>query len=171
MRRRLAQQRTAAATNCAHVDGCPAAGTCDPVRFVPCIDMGRAHAQKLELCDMLEDIADALPSRVDRLQCLKVASSLVPLLRECHRFEEEIVFPALARLPGRETVVARLKTEHVEDDCAAEELSEALLAHGHGEPIENPEAFGYMLRALFGSMRRHIAFERELLLPSPGDGL
>jgi hemerythrin-like domain-containing protein len=97
-----------------------------------------------------------------------VASSLVPLLRECHRFEEEIVFPAFARRAGAggNEVVARLVAEHVEDDCAAEDLSEALLAYGHGEAIENPEAFGYMLRALFESMRRHIAFERYHVLPA-----
>lgn len=162
------QGKRRAAADCAHAGCCPVHGACAPTRFVPCIDIGRAHAQKLELCATLEEIADALPSRVDRLLCLKVASSLVPLLRECHRFEEEIVFPALPQMPGRDSVIARLKTEHVEDDCAAEELSEALLSHGHGEPIENPEAFGYMLRALFGSMRRHVAFEHDLLLPQLG---
>jgi len=74
-------------------------------------------------------------------------------------------FPAFARLQGGEDIVARLKMEHLEDDCAAADLSEVLLAHGHGRPIENPEALGYMLRALFESMRRHIAFERDHVLP------
>lgn len=153
---------------CARIDDCPVGGACSPARFVPCIDMARAHAQKLKLCDQLEAIADDLPSRVDRLQCLTVASSLVPLLRECHRFEEEIVFPVFARAREGEQVVARLIAEHLEDDCAAEDLSEVLLAHGHGRPIENPEAFGYMLRALFEKMRRHIAFERDHVLPAVG---
>ncbi len=154
------------ASRCARMDECVASGACSPARFVPCIDMARAHAQKLRLCDTLEAIADDLPSRVDRLQCLAVANSLVPLLRECHRFEEEIVFPAFARMHGADKIVARLIAEHLEDDCAAEDLSEVLLAHGHGQPIENPEAFGYMLRALFESMRRHIAFERDHVLPA-----
>lgn len=153
------------ASQCEHLPDCPVGDACSPKGFVPCIDMTRAHAEKLRLCDALEAIADDLPSRVDRLQCLAVASSLVPLLRECHRFEERIVFPAFSRSDGGQAVVARLTAEHVEDDCAAEDLSEALLAHGHGGPIENPEALGYMLRALFGSMRRHIAFERDHLLP------
>ena len=128
-------------------------------------DMRRAHMQKLALCLMLEGIADDLPSRVDRLQCLAVAADLLPLLRECHRFEEEVVFPAFARRSGEEDTLARLKLEHLEDESAAVDLSDALLAYGHGRPIENPEAFGYMLRAFFESMRRHIAFERDHVLP------
>lgn len=150
---------------CARSD-CQVGSACSPGRFIPCVDMARAHAQKLNLCDQLEAIADDLPSRVDRLQCLAVASSLVPLLHACHHFEEEVVFPAFAQSPGGDKIVARLTAEHVEDECAAEDLSEALLAHGHGQPIENPEAFGYMLRALFESMRRHIAFERDHILPA-----
>ncbi|MET0314485.1 MAG: hemerythrin domain-containing protein [Hansschlegelia sp.] len=154
------------ATGCANPARCPVGDACAPARFVPCIDMGRAHAQKLKLCDQLEAIADDLPSRVDRLQCLSVASSLVPLLRACHRFEEEIVFPVFARGKAGGEIVERLVAEHLEDGCAAEDLSERLLAYGHGQPIENPEAFGYMLRALFESMRRHIAFERYNVLPA-----
>jgi len=128
-------------------------------------DMRRAHMQKLALCLMLEGIADDLPSRVDRLQCLAVAADLLPLLRECHRFEEEVVFPAFMLRTGEGDTVARLKLEHLEDESAAADLSEALLAYGHGRSIENPEAFGYMLRAFFEAMRRHIAFERDHVLP------
>jgi len=132
--------------------------------FSSLVDMERAHEQKLALCEMLEAIADTLP-RTDRLQYLAVAGGLLPLLRDCHRFEEEFVFPAFMRRQGRGDIVERLKLEHLEDDCAAADLSEMLLAHGHGQPIENPEAFGYMLRALFESMRRHIAFEHDHVLP------
>ena len=128
-------------------------------------DMKRAHMQMLALCHMLEGIADDLPSRVERLHCLAVAADLLPLMRECHRFEEDVVFPAFARQAGGEEIVARLKLEHMEDESAAADLSEALHAYGHGRLIENPEAFGYMLRALFESMRRHIAFERDHVLP------
>lgn len=126
----------------------------------------RAHERKLRLCDALEAIADDLPSRVDPLLCLDVASSLVPMLRASHRFEEEVVFPAFARTETEERIVARLRAEHLEDECLAEDLSEALLARGHGGEIANPEAFGYMLRALFEALRRHIAFERDHLLPA-----
>lgn len=132
--------------------------------------VARAHERKLRLCDALEAIADDLPSRVDPLLCLDVASSLLPMLRASHSFEEEIVFPAFAQTEQRERIVARLRAEHLEDECLAEDLSEALLAHGHGGPIVNPEAFGYMLRAFFEALRRHIAFERDHLLPTLADG-
>ncbi|MBN9256312.1 MULTISPECIES: hemerythrin domain-containing protein [unclassified Mesorhizobium] len=132
--------------------------------------VARAHERKLRLCDALEAIADDLPSRVDPLLCLDVASSLLPMLRASHHFEEEIVFPAFAQTEQRERIVARLRAEHLEDECLAEDLSEALLAHGHGGPIANPEAFGYMLRAFFEALRRHIAFERDHLLPALTDG-
>ncbi|WP_189502625.1 hemerythrin domain-containing protein, partial [Mesorhizobium sp. M00.F.Ca.ET.216.01.1.1] len=78
--------------------------------------------QKLALCHILEGIADDLPSRVDRRQCLAVAADLLPLLRECHRFEEEVVFPAFVRQTGEEDTVARLKLEHLEDESAAADL-------------------------------------------------
>nr|WP_133772043.1 hemerythrin domain-containing protein [Enterovirga rhinocerotis] len=128
--------------------------------------MVRAHEHKLKVCDALEAIADDLPSRVDRLQCLVVASYLVPLLRECHRFEEETVFPAYARSRGTGAVLDRLKGEHLIDEGAADDLTDLLLQTGRGRPIENPEAFGYMLRAFFESARRHVAFERDHVLPA-----
>ena len=134
-------------------------------RFAGVIDMESAHRHKLSLCDAMEEIADALPGQVDRLKCVIVATSLVPLLRECHRFEEQAIFPAFARLSDADRIVVRLRAEHLEDQSSAEDLSERLLAHGYGRPIDNPEALGYMLRALFESMRRHIAFERDHVLP------
>ncbi|TIU16029.1 MAG: hemerythrin domain-containing protein, partial [Mesorhizobium sp.] len=55
--------------------------------------MKRAHREKLQLCDALEKIADALPN-VDRLKCLGTANAIVPLLRNIHQYEETIIFPA-----------------------------------------------------------------------------
>jgi hypothetical protein len=64
-----------------------------------------------------------------------------------------------------ETTLNRLRFEHCEDECFAEELTEALNALGTGNPDVNIEAIGYMLRGFFEAMRRHIAFESEMLLP------
>ena len=149
---------------CHALQVCPLSPVCRAGEHVPCIDMERLHAAKLELCVALEAIADDLPSRVDRFRCLTVASNLVPLLRACHSLEEEAVFPAFAARCDEAAVIARLKTEHLEDECAAEDLTEMLLAVGHGEAVANPEAFGYMLRAFFEAARRHIAFERDHIL-------
>ncbi|MFZ5673087.1 MAG: hemerythrin domain-containing protein [Pseudomonadota bacterium] len=152
------------ARNCRKLEDCPLGAVCCAGEHVPCIDMRRLHAAKIELCVALEAVADDLPGRVDRFGCLTIASNLVPLLRACHRLEEEAVFPAFIARCGERTVIARLKTEHLEDECAAEDLTEMLLAVGHGEAVANPEAFGYMLRAFFEAMRRHIAFERDHIL-------
>ncbi|TIT74091.1 MAG: hemerythrin domain-containing protein, partial [Mesorhizobium sp.] len=61
--------------------------------------------------------------------------------------------------------IQRLRAEHVEDECFADEITEILLAIGHGERVDNAEAIGFMLRGFFESLRRHIAFEREHVLP------
>lgn len=156
------------AWSCRQLEACPAGAVCRAGEHVPCIDLTRMHAEKLELCVALEAIADDLPARVDRLKCLSIASTLVPLLRACHSLEEEEVFPAFVAERGEERVIARLAAEHLEDDCAAEDLTEVLLAIGHGAPIGNPEAFGYMLRAFFEAVRRHIAFERDHILTAIG---
>ena len=60
----------------------------------PAAVMKRAHDEKLRMCDALEEIADSLPDKVDRLKCIGVASALLPLLSSVHRYEEEVLFPA-----------------------------------------------------------------------------
>lgn len=159
----------------AHI--CPVASACVPGMRIPCIDLARTHAAKLKHCDALEEIADALPAHIDKRKCLILAATLVPLLQESHSYEETYVFPAFEQ--GTQNVDAarqttrRLKTEHIQDECAAQDLSDILFAIGHGAPIKNPEALGFMLRAFFESMRRHIAFEREHFFPflAPGSTL
>jgi hemerythrin-like domain-containing protein len=157
--------------NCGTADMCPVAGACacGDEGHVPCRDISGAHRAKLELCDRMEAIADALPS-VDRMECLQVANQLVPLLRGAHRYEEEEVFPVFERTGDREMLarlasIRRLKAEHIEDECAAQDLTEILMEIGHGGRIANPEALGFMLRAFFETLRRHIAFEHEHVVP------
>ena len=61
---------------------------------MPAAVMKRAHHEKLRLCEALEGLADSLPGQVDHLKCIGVASTLVPLLRSVHQYEEEIIYPA-----------------------------------------------------------------------------
>ncbi|TIQ75419.1 hemerythrin domain-containing protein, partial [Mesorhizobium sp.] len=109
--------------------------------------MKRAHGEKLQLCDALEKISDALPN-VDRLKCLGIANAIVPLLRNIHQYEETIIFPAYEAATGGSNAnlasTRRLRAEHVEDECFAGEVTEILLAIGHGEAVENAEAVGFM---------------------------
>jgi hemerythrin-like domain-containing protein len=134
---------------------------------------GRAHAEMMRLCERLEEVADSLPGNVDRVRCLVIAADLEPLMRGIHRFEEEALFPAYSgalRQGGRGLAsVERLMAEHVEDECFAAEITEALLKLGRGGTAENPEALGFMLRGFFEAKRRHVAFEREHVLPMIGD--
>lgn len=130
--------------------------------------MKRAHLEKLQLCAALEKIADTLP-RVDPLACLTLANAIVPLLRDSHEYEESVIFPAYeTALANNRDSARRLRAEHVEDECFAAEVTEILLAIGHGKTIDNAEAVGFMLRGFFESLRRHIAFEREHVLPMIG---
>ncbi|MGC4025463.1 MAG: hemerythrin domain-containing protein [Mesorhizobium sp.] len=155
---------------CLCKDECLIACVCTSGEQAPCVQLSLAYAEKIQLCDQLEAIADSLPHCVSRFDCIRVANRLLPLLRESHRYEEEVVFPVFERqsdvLPKRRSTVLRLKSEHLYDEGAAEEICERLLWIGHGGEIENPEALGFMLRAFFDTMRRHIAFEREFVLPA-----
>jgi len=133
-----------------------------------CLHMALGHADKAELCDQLELIADSLPYRVDEELCFDVVSRLVPLLCRAHKFEEDLLFPAFVgnvSEPTRMETVRRLRSEHVQDQHAAEEISEELLRIGNSGVVSNPEAVGFMLRAFFESVRRHMAFEREYMFP------
>lgn len=140
----------------------------------------RAQEEQLALCHELEEIADSLPGSVNRQKCIYAAKALGPLIKGIHHYEETVLFPQLQAAGEANDHLAstleRLKFEHCEDECFAEELTDALLRLGSGSAV-NMEAVGYMLRGFFEGLRRHIAFEREHLLmgvrpddaPSPAD--
>lgn len=151
--------------DCAVRDDCPVSSACVPLRISPCEGIDERHAAKLGICDVLEKIADSLPTAIDRATCLKVSAELLLVVREAHGFEERVLYPAFSRSGPRLQSLQRLQAEHVEDEALGEELTEVLLRIGHGGEVDNPEALGFMLRAFFETMRRHIAFEREHVLP------
>jgi hemerythrin-like domain-containing protein len=123
-----------------------------------------AIERQLNLCDLLEAIADSLPDRIDRQQCLSVARMIGPLTKQAHAAEEQFLFPELASHHGdAEAVIEKLRLEHIEDECFAEEVQFELLQIGRGQPLMQPEATGYMLRGFFEGVRRHIRHEKELL--------
>ena len=127
------------------------------------------HRKQLTLCAELEEIADNLPDHVNRQRCLHLARVLCPFIMEAHALEERALFSevyALAHtLPNLEITIERLRWEHFEDLCFSEELREALLDLGRDDRQINGEAVGYMLRGFFESLRRHVAFEQEVLMP------
>jgi len=127
----------------------------------------QAHGEQLALCVELEEIADSLPASINKQKCIYAAKALCPLIRSIHHYEESVLFPHIARQHAHSgpmlATLSRLKFEHLEDEGYAEELTEALLRLGSGEPV-NDEAVGYMLRGFFEGVRRHIAFEKAYLL-------
>lgn len=127
------------------------------------------HRDQLALCRSLEAIADSLPSRIDRTACLTAARALGPLISHAHDLEERLVFPAIEARHAISASIERLKYEHMEDVCFSEELHDALMAYGRGTPRPAPDAFGYMLRGFFEGLRRHIAFEQEIIVPLLGE--
>ncbi|MDA4844619.1 hemerythrin domain-containing protein [Hoeflea poritis] len=128
----------------------------------------KAHLTQLALCDMLEQIADSIPGQINRQTCSRLADKLLPLIRDIHSYEEETLYPramkSLGGAPELETTITRLKFEHCEDECFAEELADALHELATANAPKNPEATGYMLRGFFEALRRHIAFEHEHLV-------
>jgi hypothetical protein len=129
----------------------------------------RCHDMQLQLCDELEALADSLLADVNSQKCLHLARAVYPLVASTQRVEEAMLFVPLSRLadrvPDMPSTLERLRFEHHSDLCSAEELNDVLLAFGRGEDAMTADALGYMLRAFFEGVRRHVAFEREVLVP------
>jgi len=123
-----------------------------------------AYERQMGLCDRLEEVADSLPGRLDRQQCLHLARMIGPLLKQAHAAEERELFPHVTRHhEGGVDLVEQLRLEHVEDECFAEEVQHELMQMGQGRTDLAPETTGYMLRGFFEGIRRHVRRERELL--------
>lgn len=140
-------------------------GVRDPIVVLEC-----EHAALLALCDVLEQIADALPSRVNRVQARRAATQLSVGLPAHMRFEEDDLFPLLrarAYLGSPiSSILLLLEQEHEADEGYALEIAEELeILADAGEP-RNAEMLGYMLRGFFVSQRRHIQWENVVLLPA-----
>lgn len=128
------------------------------------------HALHLELCELLEDIADGLPRKFEPALAVIAISILKGSAKAHIKFEEAAFFPILReRLPAGSPIVdalACLSQEHERDEDTGDELAEALKeALRLGAP-QNPESLGYILRGYFESQRRHIAWENCVVLPA-----
>lgn len=138
-----------------------AANGFDPLsRFDDCL------IRQFGLCQALENLADSLPWRVDTLAATILANRLHPTLRQCHRMEETIIFPVLLISgPQMHPILDRLRKEHVEDEDHASDVRDAVTAFASNQARADAEEIGYMLRCLFVSLRRHLAFDRDYVLP------
>ncbi|NVD40480.1 hemerythrin domain-containing protein [Ensifer sp. HO-A22] len=124
------------------------------------------YQRLLRLCDDLEAIADSLPRHIDPAVCRDVAARLPSTLLAVHRLEDKILFPAItaARYPDEgQLLIDRLRDEHRHDTDAAGQVARVLKELLHARSPHSWEAIGYMLRAFFETVRRHVATERLLL--------
>jgi hemerythrin-like domain-containing protein len=133
------------------------------VRFALLLD---AQAR---VCDELENIADRLPDSVDSQSCLRTAQHILPVVKTAHDFEDKILFPLLeAQIPyftEMKGTIERLRFEHWGDQEYAEDVRHALREYVRQREKANIDSLAWMLRGFFEGMRRHIAFDREYLLP------
>lgn len=137
----------------------------DPNSTAGFTELNGLYRATLQICDRLEAVADSLP-RPDRRLCRQFAAELKPAIAAANRLEEEILFPAaLGRLPaeGTQATIDRLRREHAQDHAAADEIVRILVTLSRGGGKRSWDAIGYMLRAYFLAVRRHVASEQNLL--------
>lgn len=136
----------------------------DPITVI-CDD----HALQLELCDVLEFIADGLPD-INNQALIDVAISILQRTWPNHvKLEEHYLFPALRkRVADGEMaldIIAQLEHEHATDEDVAREVILALEALQSTSDQFDATAAGYLLRCFFESQRRHITWENSTILP------
>lgn len=129
------------------------------------------------LADLLEGIADSLPDATDRASAALAAGLLRSAIARHDAIEEQGLFPLIeARAPlgtPLRRAVAIARREHGEAIGRAIELAEELDELTRTGRARNPESLGFMLRAFFDGLRRHMDWAdatiypqaRELLTP------
>jgi hemerythrin-like domain-containing protein len=137
----------------------------DPIRLLQ-----EDNALRLDLCDLLEHIADSLPENAAP-QLAQLASTALERGWANHvAFEEQALFPLLSRHrrknPDLLAGLDQLALEHAADSSLDQELVDTLDDLARGGPPDNPEMVGYLLRAHFVPMRRHILWENAFLIPA-----
>ncbi len=112
------------------------------------------------LADLLEAIADSLPDDVDRARCALAAGLLRTAIEHHDAIEERGLFPLIeARCPPDDPLqraIAIARREHGETIGRAIELAEELDALARSGRARNAESTGFMLRAFFDALRRHV---------------
>ena len=124
---------------------------------------------KLTMCKQLEDIADNLPHSVNRWACERISDRLFGLLKLCDDISKAVIFPLLLRRQAESlftpSTVKRLAEERAMDQGYAWEVCDLLRRLARGEPVENAEASGYLLRSVFETVKRSSAHDLEYIIP------
>lgn len=142
----------------------------EPVSTANPLDLiERQHVGQEALCDALEEIADCLPGKIEAALMAKAIAGLSEDLPLLQRDMNDGLFPLLQAHCAPEDqideILSRLQMEKTTDLSFASEIIEALGSLSGGTPVRNPNTLGYMLRGFFESYRRHLHWERTVLLP------
>jgi hypothetical protein len=117
------------------------------------------HSTQSALADLLENLADSLPDCVNRAAAALAAGQLRSAPHRHALIEETALFPAIEACCARRDMSRAMEAarrEHEETAGDAIELAEALDALAEQGCAENPESLGFMLRAYFEGVRRHL---------------
>ena len=127
----------------------------------------------LDLCDTLEEIADGLPDNLSPFRLKVVAQELRMAVPRLHLNMEERLFPMLKKRAfpedGIDEVIAGFEHEHAMDDGYVLGVLDILdqLAVGPVPDKRNLEFFetaGYQLRGFFEALRRHLRWQRFIVV-------
>jgi hemerythrin-like domain-containing protein len=142
----------------------------DPLAY-----LAHDHATQRALADLLEGVADGLPDGVDRRAAALGGHSLRMLAARRWALEEQALFPLIeSRAPENapaRRAIAIARREHRETAGRAIELADELDALADSGRARNPDALGFMLRAFFDGLRRHLDWTEAAILPAARDGL
>jgi hypothetical protein len=128
-----------------------------------------AHDEQRRLCDLLEQIADALPGPLSSTGAERAIPSLRTEIARHSAILQHILFPVLRRRAtvsdDLDTLWRQVMTNNASDELLADDTADTLAdAVAAGRPA-NAEMLAYMLRCLFEGRRRYLAWEEALILP------
>ena len=127
-----------------------------------------AYVVQLELCDALEEIADALPQRPCNGAVQRIISKLDGDLARQIAAAEQQLFATLEQPNNKSDlnrIIQKLKIERSSDEDLAGELLASFEAILQYQKIQDSESFGYMLRGYFESKRRQLGWMTDVVLP------
>ena len=135
----------------------------------PIATLRRQHARQLQVCSLLERLADTLPDLSDTAAIASANEALTSCFLSHMRFEDEQLFPRL-RLRLRQhrsfsKLLDQLHHEHHRDEGAILEITEQFTTILTTGRCRNTDMLGYMLRGFFESQRSHIILEDVAVLP------
>lgn len=126
------------------------------------------HSAQRALADHLEALADSLPDCVNRAAAAMAAAMLRTVHARHAEIEDRALFPMLesrCRDEVTQRAIRIARKEHEDAAGKAIELAEALDGLAETGRAPNSESLGFMLRAFFDGLRRHLDWVDAAILP------